>query len=70
MQHWWQLCCWTEKIVHSFPFDRAAQFLKEQCHKIFVSGFFHQTTSSGPNRQAQERFQIFLNIRAVIRIRK
>ncbi len=34
-----------------------------------MSGFFHQTTSPGPNRQAQERFQIFSNIRGVIRIR-
>jgi hypothetical protein len=36
--------------------------------RFFVSGFFHQTTSPGPNRHAQERFRIFSNIRGVIRI--
>jgi hypothetical protein len=43
--------------------------LKEQCHEIFHVRFFHQTPSPGPNRHAQDRFQIFLNIRGVIRIR-
>ncbi len=33
-----------------------------------MSGFFLKTTSPGPNRHAQERFQIFLNICEVIRI--
>jgi hypothetical protein len=43
--------------------------LKEQCHEVFVSGFFHKTTFPGPNRHAQERFRIFSNICGVIRIR-
>jgi hypothetical protein len=43
--------------------------LKEQCHDIFRVRFFYQTTSPGSNRQAQERFRIFYNIRGVIRIR-
>ncbi len=34
-----------------------------------MSGFFHKTTSPGPNRRAQERFRIFSNIPGVIRIR-
>jgi hypothetical protein len=34
-----------------------------------MSGFFHQATSTGPNRHAQERLQIFSNIRRVICIR-
>jgi hypothetical protein len=37
--------------------------------RFFVSGFFHQKTSPGPNRHAQEQFQIFSNIRGVIRVR-
>jgi hypothetical protein len=36
--------------------------------RFFVSGFFHQTTSPGPNRQAQELFRIFSYIRGVNRI--
>jgi hypothetical protein len=34
-----------------------------------VSGFFHQTSSPGPYRHAQDRFRFFSNIRGVIRIR-
>jgi hypothetical protein len=37
--------------------------------RFFVSGFFQQTTSPGPNRHAQEQFRIFSNIRGFIRIR-
>ncbi len=37
--------------------------------RFFVSGFLHQTPSPSPNRHAQDRFQIFSNIRRVIRIR-
>ncbi len=33
--------------------------LKEQCHEIFRVRFFYQTPSPGPNRHAQDRFQIF-----------
>jgi hypothetical protein len=37
--------------------------------RFFVSGFFHQKPTPGPNRYAQDRFRIFSNIRGVIRIR-
>jgi hypothetical protein len=42
---------------------------KGQFHEIFISGFFHQTTSPTPNGHVQKRFRIFPNIRGVIRIR-
>ncbi len=37
--------------------------------RFFGSSFFHQTPSPGPNRDAQDRFRIFSNIRGFIRIR-
>ncbi len=54
-----------KRIVRALPvFTRVLQIqkhlvFKEQCHEILRICFFHQTTSPGPNRQAQERFQIF-----------
>jgi hypothetical protein len=37
--------------------------------RFFVSKFFHQTTSPGPKRHAQEQLRIFSNISGVISIR-
>ncbi len=36
---------------------------KGQYHETFCSPVFHQSTSPGPNRHAQKRYQFFLNIR-------
>jgi hypothetical protein len=45
-----------------------SQILKGQCHEIFYSGFFHQTSLPSLFRHAYKGFQIFLDIRGVIRV--
>jgi hypothetical protein len=44
------LCCFSNCKTNS---------LKGQCHEIFNSGFFHQTTSPCPVRKDFEFFRIF-----------
>ncbi len=42
------------------------QYAKGECHEIFVSGFLHQTTSPGPNRQSLKRAIILSSIRSYL----
>ncbi len=44
-------------------------FIKGTVSRDFSSPVFHQTTSSGTNKQSYERFRIFSHIRGVNRIR-
>jgi hypothetical protein len=66
----------TENFLSSYCRVRApprirmfgSKLLKETVSRDFYSGFFHQTSSPSPVRHAWKGFQIFSNIRGVIRV--